>query len=348
MMNELNSQVGFIVFDSAMGIHSYTESISELLLLGNTAKVEKRLHQFLEINERLNLFLQYNLDEKVNYALKYFDLELSDGSSQNFLIKTFLSAGAKSDLFLHVFVFAENSEIQSLGELNRNLKYNSISKLAPSVAHEIRNPLSTLAIQRQIVENLIASIPSSEDHTQKISKSLKVLDSELERVTKLIDRFFNIARTGSQEPTYEDLNSILHEVSELVRQYCYENATELETKFEKNIPFIYINRDQFILVLLNLIINAIEAMPDRGKLLIRSDTQNRKGLVYIHDTGTGLTDTQKDQIFKTKFTTKTNGSGVSLSEARQIIQNMNGNIHCESELGIGTTFIIELPTVSKF
>lgn len=347
-MNEFNPHIGFMVFNNQLKIHSCNETIPDILLLQKSKDLTQQIEKLLEINEKLNLFLQHNLAQKVNYAINYFDLELIDGSIHSFLVKTFLASDNKNQSFLHAFISGEKSENVSLQDINRNLKYNSINKLAPSVAHEIRNPLSTLAIQRQIVENLLSAIPSNEDSVEKINKSLKVLDSELERVTKLIDRFFNIARSGNKEPTYEDLNSILREVSDLVRQFCYENAIELELKFEKNIPFIYINRDQFILVLLNLIINAIEATPERGKLLIRSDTQNRKGLVYIHDTGTGLTETQKENIFKTNFTTKNNGSGGNLSEARQIIQNMNGNIQCESELGIGTTFIIELPTVSKF
>jgi signal transduction histidine kinase len=282
------------------------------------------------------------------HTLQFFDLELPDGSTQNFLVNSYLSFDENDRKFLYVFLKPETKPPSNNGSLDKSLKFNSIRKLAPSVAHEIRNPLSTLAIQKQIVENIISSFSMSEDQTEKVKKSLKVWDTELERVIKLIDQFFNLIRTEKSEPTYEDLNSLLREVYDLVKQYCYENAINLEIKLEKNIPFIYVNRDHFILVLLNLIITATEAMVARGTLIIRSDTRDKKGIIYINDTGRGLTDYQKENIFNTEHVGDIHQNTVNLSEARRIIQDMNGNLSCESNVGVGTTFIVELPTVSKF
>lgn len=230
----------------------------------------------------------------------------------------------------------------------RSLKYNALSKLAPSIAHEIRNPLSSLAIHTEILDNTLPMLTLAGEQYQRIKKSIMVLHSELERVMKILDRFFRLARSGVKESSYEDLNSILLEAFELVKPQCYEQGIKIELLLEKNIPFVYLNRDELLHVILNILINAMESLSEGGAITMRSKKSDNSSYIYIQDNGHGISSDDLKKIFSENFSHKNSGSGMSLILAKQLIEKLGGKIAVKSDHQLGTIFSIELPHTSQF
>ncbi|MCK4893977.1 MAG: hypothetical protein KAT07_08420 [Calditrichia bacterium] len=343
MMNE-----GVIVLDHELNIISYNREALDLLGISDSDSVSAMLGQAVAGNEELQKYLQAL--KNGNHPEKQFTQKMvsPEGMEMTVQVNSLISAKNPDGKHFYLFMYPDKQKYWDDIHLNRSLKFNSIHKITPSVAHEIRNPLSTLAIQRQILENTLNTLSLDPKNEERIQKSLRTLNSEIDRVSRLMEHFFRLVRTGNQKPTYEDVNSILREIYELIKQYCYENAIELRIQLQKDIPFVHITRDKFIQVILNLVINSIESMSEKGKLQIQSKKQGEKIFILIKDSGPGIPVDHENKIFSYYFTTKENGGGVSLALAYKIISDMGGKISFDSKYGQGVIFSIELPKASKF
>ena len=343
MLNE-----GVIVIDHELNIISYNREALEMLGISDSGSSSTMLGNALSRSEKLQKHMQ-DLKNGGNANQQFTERIISpEGMEIIIQINFLISATNPNGEYFYLLMYPEKQKYWDEIHLNRSLKFNSITKITPSVAHEIRNPLSTLAIQHQILEDTISTIPIDVDNKERIQKSLHMLHSEMERVSRLMEHFFRLARTGASEPTYEDINSILREIYELIRQYCYESGVLLRIQLQKNLHFVHIRRDKFIQVVLNLIINSIESMPEKGKLLIQSKRQGENIITLIKDSGPGIPADQENKIFSYYYTTKKNGGGVSLALSQKIINDMGGKISFDSKYGHGVTFEIELPRATKF
>ncbi len=339
---------GFCILDKDLNIHSYNHHFLNLLEIEPGKTVESRIMRIFKDNHPL-----YNIIKAVgnNDTLETegdFQIVLSQQKQRNYHIQILNTPYYKKEPFTLVMISEPEEGGLNNIHLNRSLKYNAINKLAASLAHEIRNPLSSLAIHAEILDNTLSNISLLPDKSARIKKSINIVQSELERVTRLIEHFFKLARMGNNEPTYEDINSILREIYELIRQHCYEQGLKLEMSLEDDIPFVHINRDRLIEVLLNIIINALESMKEGGKLTIRSQKLGTKSYIYIEDKGCGIPESIKKNIFTRFISNKENGGGASLLLARKIIEEMGGKISFTSENGTGSAFVIELQKAMKF
>jgi len=340
--------VGVVVLDHELKILSYNQEALDMLGISDSGSDARQLDRVLGDNQKLQEYLQ-NL-RGVEPSEKYFTHKMvsPEGMEITIEVNTLTSAAYPDGKQYHLSIYPDKQKYWDEIHLNRSLKFNSIHKITPSVAHEIRNPLSTLAIQHQILEDIFNTLSLDPKNEQRILKSLDILNSEIGRVSRLMEHYFKLVRTGNQEPSYEDINSILRDIFELIRQYCYESGVTLRIQLEKNIPIVHINRDKFIQVFLNLIINSIESMSDKGKLLIQSKKRGEKSVIFIKDSGIGIPADYQNRVFSYYFTTKESGGGVSLALSHKIISEMGGTISFDSKNGHGVTFIIELPKASKF
>ena len=340
--------VGVVVLDHELMILSYNQEALDMLGISDSGSVTRQLKRVLGANQKLQKYLQ-NL-KGGEPSENYFTHQMVSPEGMEITIEAHtLTATAFPDgTQYHLSIYPDKQRYWDEIHLNRSLKFNSIHKITPSVAHEIRNPLSTLAIQHQILEDIFNTLSLDPTNEQRILRSLEILNSEIGRVSRLMEHYFKLVRTGNQEMSYEDINSILRDIFELIRQYCYESGVTLRIQLEKNIPIVHLNRDRFIQVFLNLIINSIESMSDKGKLLIQSKKRGEKTVILIKDSGSGIPADYQNRVFSYYFTTKENGGGVSLALSHKIITEMGGKISFESKNGHGVTFIIELPKASKF
>jgi signal transduction histidine kinase len=178
-------------------------------------------------------------------------------------------------------------------------------------------------------------------------ENLKIVDQEINRIAGIVRRLLKFAKPGMEDIQPVQINQILEELLALLRGQLFRAKIETSSELAENLPEVSVSTDQIRQVFLNLIKNAEDAMPDGGRLSIR--TRYRKGRVEIDvaDDGCGIPPEEVKNIFEPFFTTKgVKGTGLGLSVSYGIVKNYNGEISVDSEPGRGTTFTIQLPVVS--
>ena len=224
------------------------------------------------------------------------------------------------------------------GQLFRSEKLASIGKLAAGVAHEINNPLTgVLTNASLLLEDLPDGDPKKED--------VNVIVSETIRCREIVKRLLDFARQTKPQKKLTNINSLVDNIVLLVRNQTSFRNINIERKLEENIPEIMADSDQIQQVIINFILNASDAMPNGGSLVIQSRVMDNKEYVELKftDSGHGISEENKNRIFDPFFTTKETGTGLGLSISYGIIEQHGGIIHVESEIGKGTTFIVQLP-----
>lgn len=244
---------------------------------------------------------------------------------------------------------------QTEEELIRSEKLASLGQLAASVAHEVNNPLSGILVY---VKLLLKKYQSKELQTEVTENHLLKMEKELERTTRIIRNLLDFARQS--EPTMRpvEINKVVDAALLLVgHQISLENIS-LEKKLEPHLPLVLADFDQIQQVLINIILNSTQAMPDGGNLTIATSAvegttigESLKNVVSIDikDTGVGISKENLDKLFTPFFTTKEKGKGVGLglSVVHGIIGRHKGKIEVDSEPNVGTTFTIYLEAMDE-
>ncbi|MFQ5640204.1 MAG: ATP-binding protein [bacterium] len=235
--------------------------------------------------------------------------------------------------------------------VKRTERLETLGKLAAVLSHEIRNPLNSMVINMQILRR-----ESSKEvvNRERVDNFYKILESEIERVDQLVKDFLLIARPLSLQKSQVALNEILDEVITMRVAESLKKGVRIERDYDK-IPF-YANVDEAKIkqVFLNLIINALQAMPGGGKLVIgisktgekaklNKKSSERPVCITFKDTGTGIKKENLNKIFDFYYSTKKDGSGLGLAIVQQIVEEHQGSIKVESKLSGGTTVTLCLP-----
>ncbi len=234
-------------------------------------------------------------------------------------------------------------------QLIHSEKMSALGRLVASISHEINNPL-------QSVQGCLA-LTFEEIHegldVERMEYYLGIIENEIDRVSNIVRRMRDFYRPVREGMFPTDMHRVLDDVLALTaKQFQYSNVT-LQRMWADDLPIIEANPDHFKQVFLNLIINAIDAMPQGGKLHISTwceDIQFKWAsepqfaiCVEFSDTGEGMLPEIMSRVFEPFFTTKPEGSGLGLSVSYGIVQAHNGDIHVSSLMGVGTTFTIQLP-----
>ena len=220
-------------------------------------------------------------------------------------------------------------------------QYAEIASLAGGLAHEIRNPLSTIALNLDLLlEDLAAGESARERRMLQKVTSLRKQCVSLER---LLNDFLQFARVGSLEQQPADLNGLVHEFIEFYQPQANDLGIEISPHLAANLPPVSIDVRLFRQVLTNLSRNAQQAMPRGGVLELQTYTRDGRVMLDIIDTGEGMTAETQAKMFDTFFSTKPDGSGLGLPTVRKIVEVHRGTILCDSEPGRGTRFSISLP-----
>jgi PAS domain S-box-containing protein len=227
-------------------------------------------------------------------------------------------------------------------QLIRSGRLVSLGEVTASMAHEFNNPLGII---KGFVEDVIGSIDPSDPNY----RSLQIIDEETKRCIKIVGDLMQIARPTSTEFCSISMPDAINKTLQLVDTRLYKQKVTLEKKLEPDLPRIYADPQQLEQVLVNLYLNAIDAMPDGGKLsvearIMKSDDAASTALITVSDTGCGIADADLPRIFQPFFTAKKKrGMGLGLPICERIIKNHGGKIEVESQAGKGTTFKIYLP-----
>lgn len=227
-------------------------------------------------------------------------------------------------------------------QLVRSEKMAALGQLSAGIAHEIRNPLTSVKIFIQSLEKEIDS-----DENQK--EDFRIIKREIDKINEHITRFLDFARP--EEPSFQpvDIGGLVMDTLNLLAPKMKSGSVDLDISLPENLPTIEGDPKQLGQVFLNLILNAIEAMPTGGVLTIHSavNTIPVSGeellQLFFRDTGCGIPEKDRPYLYDPFFSTKEKGTGLGLSIVYSIIQKHNGQIEVKSELGKGSLFIISLP-----
>jgi signal transduction histidine kinase len=232
--------------------------------------------------------------------------------------------------------------MEEVYDLQKNLrekeKQNAIYQLAAGIAHEIGNPLNALSLN---VQRLYRNLSDSEGKHKKLMTLIK---NEVKRIDNIIKQFLKFSKPMPLEKSKVDMNELINEVIEVYQEKLENNNIALIWNPDGEIA-VQADEGKIKQTIINLIENAIEAMPDGGRLNIYLSQNESTGEINLEigDNGKGIDEETQSKIFNLFFTTRDNGTGIGLSQVYKIIQNHGGDIKVESELGEGTTFKINLP-----
>jgi two-component system sensor histidine kinase HydH len=240
-----------------------------------------------------------------------------------------------------VLLLRDLREIRDLQEkVRRSERLASLGRLAAGVAHEIRNPLSSI---RGFAQFFMQRFKGQEKEQEYSSLMVK----EVDRLNRVITELLDFA--GPKEPHREphSLENILDHSLKLLEPELARKKVEIEKEYEPSLPSVWIDRDQFSQAFLNLLLNSLESMEERGKIKIVLEEEKENGQdslkVCITDTGRGIPQEDLEKVFDPFFSTKRKGTGLGLAIVHQIVEQHRGDITVKSREGEGTTFQITLP-----
>ena len=238
-----------------------------------------------------------------------------------------------------VFILRDLREIKALQErVTTSERLAAIGSLAAGVAHEIRNPLSSIKGFAQFF--LKKNPPESTDHQYS-----EVMIQEVERLDRVITNLLDYANPKEPAQEQTSLTDIIHRSIALITDDAKAKKIDVTVEIEENIPPVKVDRDQITQVLLNIALNGLDAMKKGGKLTVRCfmDDEKKLVIVEIKDTGHGIPEEELSRIFDPFYTTKKTGTGLGLAIAHRIMENHGGTLSVKSTGTSGTTFRITVP-----
>lgn len=239
---------------------------------------------------------------------------------------------------------AAEVDVASL-EANQRLldQYREIATLAGALAHEIKNPLSTI---RMNMELLLEDFPQDAElspQQKRVRNKLSIVERECGRLQELLDNFLDFAKLRRMKLQPTDLNRVIEELLEFQSPSLAAAKIEVVKYLNRDLPTVLVDREALQTALLNLVINAQQAMPSGGQLVAHTRYSPQGIALDLIDTGPGMDEKTRKQVFQAFYTTKPGGTGLGLPTARKLLEMQGGQIHLQSEPGRGTKFTVELP-----
>jgi signal transduction histidine kinase len=276
----------------------------------------------VELQEKIARLGQGDLDVSVNFAKR--NDEIGDlGRNFNRMVQQLRESREEIDR-LHRNQMSRAEHLATLGEL------------AAGLAHEIRNPLAGIAGVIEIVgRDLPASSPA-----RAVVKDVRL---EVAQINRILTDLLQTARPHPPEVRPTDLNITVEHAVMLARQHVLSKPVHIELEKDPQLPNVEHDSDQIHQVLLNLLLNSVQAIEGAGTVGVVIAYKKDKALISVTDSGRGISPEHLPFIFRPFYTTKGNGTGLGLSLARRIVEDHHGSIEVESEFGRGTEFLITLP-----
>lgn len=227
-----------------------------------------------------------------------------------------------------------------------------IGSMTGGLAHEIKNPLSTIGLNAQLLSEAIEDLPIEEQDRTRLVRRIDALGRETERLRGILEDFLEYAGELRLSISEQSINTIVEELADFFSPMAEGADVRLRVETDQADPLAQVDRDHLKQALLNLMLNALHAIQGSesgsGELIIRVDQvsdEHDGPIVQIHviDTGPGIDEETRARIFHPYFTTKSGGTGLGLPTARRIIEAHHGHLELHTELGKGTDFVLQLP-----
>ena len=262
----------------------------------------------------------------------------SEAGEKHSLQLTRLSIVDREDKFVGTLLLMQDlSQLKKLEEdLRRSERLAALGKMAAGVAHELRNPLSSIKGLALVLQSRF-----KEDNGDR--ETATILVQEVERLNRSISELLDYARPQQLKKENFDIVQLLNKAVSLMRIDAETAGVELRTHFDENLEPFNGDEDRLTQVLLNLLLNGIQAMEDGGTLDVRVGATDRKIEIVVTDSGCGITEKDLARVFDPYFTTKPDGTGLGMAMSAKIIEEHGGEIRLQSKVGQGTSVIIEIP-----
>lgn len=233
--------------------------------------------------------------------------------------------------------------VQMEEQLRRTEKLSALHTLSAGVAHEIRNPLSALDLNLHLLREEL----TVETERPAVERYLDILDAEIQRIRGILDSFVRFARPAQLALGEVSLPAVLSHIVELLRGEAQERGVEVTVDVSSTIPTVLGDETLLSQVFLNLMINALQAMPKGGRLALTATPSDGSEIpavdIGVADTGVGIPNRDLPKLFEPFFSTKSDGTGLGLAIAYRIVEDHQGDIRVSSREGLGTTFTVRLP-----
>jgi len=290
------------------------------------------------------------LDEENTKKLLYQWSEITNGNYKPFEVSAIARDGSKRDLLISarpikntsrfIFVQRDITEFKNLEQkFYESQKLAAVGQLSAGIAHEVRNPLSSIKMSLQILEKRLN--PTGNDQ-----KRFKIAQKEVEHLEKLVSDILIFARPVEPERKPVNINILLEHSLHMAEKEIMDKAIKIETRLAEGLPEVFIDQAMIDQVLLNIYLNAIDAMEPGGRLLLSTFQPKESGryvCVTIEDSGCGIAPEDLAHIFNPFFTKKKYGTGLGLTQVKKIIDLHNGAIKITSEQGKCTRVVINFP-----
>ena len=233
-------------------------------------------------------------------------------------------------------------DLDSIESINTQLQVSerlaALGRVTAGVAHEVKNPLNSMRLWLENLKELLAK--ESDNGAQQ---AVQVLDKEIDRLDEVVKRFLDFTRPMNVRLEPTQLADLLNEVLEVAEPQLRKSKVQVARLLPIDVPEVYVDRALLRQAVLNLVLNAVEAMPGGGQLSLVLSRRGEMAEISVGDTGKGIPVENRQKVFQLFFTTRPGGSGIGLASTFRIVQLHNGSIDFTSEVGRGTTFRIELP-----
>lgn len=227
-----------------------------------------------------------------------------------------------------------------------------IGAMTGGLAHEIKNPLSTIGLNAQLLAEGIDELGVEPEDKGRLSRRVGALRREVDRLRGILTDFLQFAGQVRVEPIPADFNQVVSELSDFFMPQAQQQGIRMRTELASGPLMAHLDIPHVKQAVLNLMLNAVQAMGDPGKpdreLILRTTRQdgaNRQPEIALHviDTGPGMDEATMQRIFQPYFTTKSGGTGLGLPTARRLVEAHDGRLEVHSELGKGSDFVIVIP-----
>jgi signal transduction histidine kinase len=226
-------------------------------------------------------------------------------------------------------------------------KHRLLSRLLGRLAHEIRNPLSSLNIHVQLLEEDLLRLgsPTSEETATR----LEIIHGELHRLENIVKHFLRLARPTDLDPEPLDLGKLVRHVCDLLRPEAEEQNTELVATLQEPLPTLLADASQLTQALVNLVINALQAVGGQGRVevWVAASAAQDEVTLEVRDSGPGIAPDKLSAVFEPYYTTKEEGSGLGLWITQQIVTAHRGTVRAGNAPGGGAVFTLKLPASGK-
>ena len=331
-----NVPIGLLALDQQGKIAAFNRS-AETILQFSAAET---------IGQDADRVISAEMLDEINHSKNETDIiekEIEFKRADGKMVPLEIAASSLKDedgVFLgNVLLFKDLTEVRALRrEVARSQRLASVGRLAAGVAHEIRNPLSSIKGFATYFKQRYPDRPQDQ-------QTADIMIQEVDRLNRVVGQLLEFARPVPVKPKPVSLQALLDDSIKLIRNRAAEKNISIQTQNNSRMDEVRIDPDRINQVLLNLYLNAIDSMESGGELKVEisCDGQRRNVVIQVSDTGRGISREDLSKIFEPYFTTKSTGTGLGLAIAHNIIEAMGGKINVESQKEVGTTFTVALP-----